>query len=252
MTKKIAFICSILLLIETLVYAGLTITPSRQEISVAPGGKFKGVYTVRNDYQTPVDVKVEFRDWFVLAENKNLNISDWLSVSPSKVHLLPGEMKNVEYKVHISKSAKGVLVGMVSFVPETQEQQGINLVISVSIFITVSGTEKINAYLDNMKFSRDGGNLQVSVEVQNKGNVHLRPEGKCVLESGNSQKIEVQIPQGRPVYPGMSRTSVGRIDINKVPAGKYSAMVELKSGNLTLSATAQVQIDEKKNAQIIQ
>lgn len=209
--------------------AGLTVTPSRVEVAAPPGGRFEGKYTVRNDYNTPAKIKVEFRDWFVLPENSGINISDWLSVSPLEFSLQPNESREVQYAVHLSTSARGVQVGMVSFIPQTGEEQGVTLMVSVSIFVTAKGTERIDWEIPDVKLAKASGKLQVTALVKNDGNVHLRPSGSVTILSGGKIAAQLDFLESRPVYPGLSRSILARSDGDAaLLAGKYTALIDIK------------------------
>ena len=75
------------LLISSYVYAGLSIEPSRTEITLKPGESFNGFYTVKNGYNMPIDVVVSAKNWFMLPQNENVKVKDWLNISNKTVHL---------------------------------------------------------------------------------------------------------------------------------------------------------------------
>ncbi|MCX5782621.1 MAG: hypothetical protein NT145_07995 [Elusimicrobia bacterium] len=209
-------------------YAGLTITPSRAEVSLKNGESANATYNVRNDYVTPVDIEITTKDWFILPENKDkgINVTKWLSVSSKTFHLNPGENRDLNYKVEVSSSAQGSMVGMISFLTSSGVNQGISLVISVPVFVTVLGTEKKDWDIENLKISLNGRKLQVSCDVKNTGNIHLRPAGFIEVMSGKRKVLNFNFMESRPIYPGSSRTVLANSS-SEIGAGNYGFIVHM-------------------------
>jgi len=208
-------------------YAGLTVTPSRQEVTMAPGSACQGSYEVRNDYATPIDVHVEFRDWFVLPENKGNEISKWLSVTPKELSLQPGESKKVTYSVQLPKTVKGVSAAMVSFIPATEDEEGVSMMLSVALFVIAHGTEKISWDIGSVNIYPAQSGFSISAIVRDEGNIHLRPQGTAEIFSKNKKILALQFPEGRPVYPGSYRTLVVSYGASGLGEGKYSAVLRI-------------------------
>jgi P pilus assembly chaperone PapD len=226
--RKLIVVASILLSCA-IAHAGLSVTPARQEIVVQPGDTCTGVYSVRNEYDTRANISVEFRDWFILGANKHHAISDWLKISPSQFTLLPGESKDVEYAVRLSTDAQGVSVGMISFIPQIENDPGVTLVISVSLFVTAAGTEKTDWQIEDIKIEQASGQMRFAGKIKNNGNVHVRPTGTARIVSGKREVAQLNFDEGRPVYPGTVRSIVSS-DVPALKKGKYTAIVSL-SGN---------------------
>ncbi len=232
-------------------YAGLTVTPSRTEISLVPGGSFEGSMTVRNDNDVPANVFASVRDWFVLPENKGLTASDWLVIVDSEVYLKPAETRDIKYEVRLSTAAQGSLVAMMSFVPQIEgDQGGITLMVSVSVFVTAKGTEKIDWDVSDVKIDDQTGKLQFSAVVANNGNVHLRPVGNVVIYSKTEVVDSFNFSEGRPSYPGTPRSFVA-VSKSDIKPGKYIAKINLQCYGQMKEKEVKFKIDKKGVAQII-
>jgi P pilus assembly chaperone PapD len=228
MIKRIFFLTVFISFAAVSAYAGLAITPARQEVSLTPGKTFEGTYNVRNEYATPVKIKADFRDWFVLPENKNSKISDWLSISPTEFPLQPGESKDVSYTIHLPVTAQGVSVAMLSFIPEFESEQGVTMMVSVSLYVTAAGTEKADWEIQDVKITKTASEFTVSALVNDKGNVHIRPAGTVSVLSGNKTLFTLDFAEGRPVYPGTSRTIVASNNNSvSLEEGKYTAVADI-------------------------
>ena len=226
--SRIIFSLSIFIFLIPKSYAGIAVTPSREEVTLKTGFSYDSAYNVRNDFNSPVDVRVETKDWFVLPENKEkkITVAQWLYVSTGTFRLNPGEGRDVQYKVVVPKDARGSLVGMISFVSSSAETQGINLAISVPVFVTVSGTEKIDWQIESPEFSFIKKKLVVSCSIQNTGNVHLRPKGFVELMSDKKKIGSFDFFEGRPVYPGSGRGVNARSDLELAP-GEYGVTLHI-------------------------
>ncbi|MBN1823950.1 MAG: hypothetical protein JW803_06510, partial [Endomicrobiales bacterium] len=167
-------------------FGGLSVFPQRIEKCIPPGGKGTGVYIITSDYSEPITVSVEARHWFTLKENKGIKIDDWYSISKREFVVGPGERMSIPYEVVVPTSAVGTLVGMVSFIPRDPGMQGISLLISVSIYVTVDGTQRLSWGIEKLeiKEKRLDYDRDVYAHVTNDGNVHIRPTGTAKITKG--------------------------------------------------------------------
>ena len=122
---------AILFVLTPGVYAKISVTPVRQEITVSPGGTAEGSYFVSNLSDEDTYVKVKPRDWFKLKENINMNIDSWLEMSPREFKLKAHGKKEIKYKITLPQEAIGELVGMIAFHPQAVKDAMINVVFSV-------------------------------------------------------------------------------------------------------------------------
>lgn len=249
MFKKLILLCS-LIANCALAYAGLTINPSKAEIVVPPGQSYEAKFTVRNDYSSPTSVKVEAKNWFLLPDDKQVAVSSWLAVLDQELQLQPAESKEIRYQVTLSTDARGVRTGMVSFIPSTEEQQGLSLVISAAVFVTAAGTEKVDWKLVDAKITKWQDQVQVSAQVKNSGNIHIRPEGTVQILSKDKEVAILKFHEGRPIYPGAERTIVATMDKTVVlPKGKYSAVLTVNGAGQEKKQTIKFKV--KQSGEII-
>ena len=207
-------------------YGALTVFPSRQEISLPAGAKVQGEYVVKNESDQSIVIKLEFRDWFVLPKNSGIKAKDWLSIVTTQLKLGPQEEKPVQYEVKVPTSAEGVLVAMLSFLPQGEAQ--VSLMLSVSLYVTVAGTEKISWQISDVNLSYRMNQLQISAKVWNHGNVHVRPQGMIEIYKGKLKLDEFGFAESRPVYPENSRLILARKEKMNLLPGKYRARIHLR------------------------
>ena len=227
MKKVIVFTMSFMS--TCVLFAGITVTPVRVEIPLAKGMACDGKYTVRNDYDVPIKVDISSRDWFVLPENRDIKVDQWLKLSPLELSLKPGESGDIHFLVTLSTKPVGSMVAMVSFVPVLEKDPGFNLMVSASMFVTVKGTEKTAWDFSGIKLSTYDGKLQAVTSVKNDGNVYLRPVGYATITAGKKEVAKLEFLEGRPVYPGMARDVLAKSDgVLTLKPGKYTALLQVE------------------------
>lgn len=220
--------------------ASISVNPRRIEIKIAPGGEVKESYFVLNQKKETVKVAIKSRYWFVSDENKDIKIADWLKFIPSEFSVKPGEKKEIKFKVSVPQKAKGLLMTMNSFCPESSKESVINVVISVPLYIVIEGTEVIGAELDKLIIKKSAGKekdkmtevLRVAVGIKNKGNIHLRPKGEAVIEDKNGKEIKrIKLHSTRPVFPQRTEFYYGDWKKAELKKGKYRLRVLVDYGN---------------------
>lgn len=203
------------------------IEPARQEVTMPPGDTQEGEYTIRNTGAEPKNIGVRFRDWFVLPENK-FAAKDWLTIAPTGFVLDPGQEQKLKFLVHLPSSAVGTCVAMISFAPESEG--GVSTLMSVSLYVTAMGTEKVSWDVQDMLFKQTPQGLEFSGQVKNNGNVHVRPHGTVTVHAGRGKNYSLTIPEMRPAYPGTDRFVTAKQDGVKLEPGKYKVTVKMVSG----------------------
>ncbi|MCS7228090.1 MAG: hypothetical protein NZ839_03900, partial [Endomicrobia bacterium] len=221
----------------------LTITPSRYEFLLSPGEKIKGYYLVTNDTDKPQIITVSIKDWFISEWNKDISCQQWLKINSKKKFVLqPKENKKVIFTAITPINAKGALFSMITVNSIDVKETGLNIALSVPVILIIKGTEKYDAEIKNLKFKIFNNELQVSLDVINKGNVHLRPKGTCKISNDETTLI-IELPEIRPVYPGMTRTIFGSKSIQNIPDGKYTCEINIFASPLEFIKKTQIQVE---------
>lgn len=226
-----------------LAHAGVVVQPDSTEIMVEADKAVEGTLQVTNDAQETVQVKVQLEDWLKQRTGKTtIPVENWLSLKLTDLELGPKETKTVQYTINVPQGAGAELVAMAFF--GTASPQGNFNVTSrygVSIYATVSSEIKLDCNLLGIDVARnfittDAGEVDKGIiftlNVENKGNVHIRPTGTIVINSGSGQKYEIAIARDFPVYPGAQLKQVVMWNKVDISPGKYSAAISLDYGRL--------------------
>jgi hypothetical protein len=227
--------------------SALSVSPGRTDIRLAPGKKINSELTVLNDSAEDLQVDAGQKNWFLYEANKNTVATDWIKIH-GKTHFLlkPGASRKIPVTVICPKKAEGVLVGMASFIFRTDHPGTVTPMISVSIYLTAAGTERLNGEIRKLTARFWKHALTVGAEVAATGNVHLRPSGSLVIfDEKGAQVAQYVVPQKDPVYPGQTRGFIGAHQSNEtapLPLGGYVLKAHLVSGDLQMDAEKKFQV----------
>jgi len=237
--KFYLLVALLFLYVSSVLYAGIGVNPTVTELSLAPGKTKAGTFTVTNDGDNTISVKVEVEDW--VKRGSGVGDTSWLEVKPLEFELNPGESRNVRYKVGVPEEARGELMAMVFFgsIAPAGGGIGIETRFGVSVYVTIKGTEIVEAgieKLDMVKYGKENSEsygINFGVTVENKGNVHIRPKGKVILEDKEGTIIkEVDLFYGFPVFPKAKRTFPANWKEGVLSPGEYKAKVMISYGEL--------------------
>jgi len=214
-------------------FAGIGVEPTVIEISVSPGEKAKGVFTVVNDGNESIQVVVQPENW--LRKKEAMDVGSWLEVKPEEFQLGPKGTGKVKYKVRVPEDAQGELMSMVFFATTAPAGKALNIRtrFGVALYVMVKGTEVLGGEVSELKVKKDGGKIHFMAFVENRGNVHFRPRGKVVIEDGEGKKLdEVEIQYGWPVFPGDKHLYDGYWEPEEILPGRYRAIAIFNYGDI--------------------
>jgi hypothetical protein len=232
-----------LVFISANVYAGIIVTPARSEIVIENGQTYKGAYTVENGFDSAIDVSVSVETWNNSPENKDVDVKDWLDISAKSVRLAAGESAEIGYTVN-SGNLKGSLSAMISFLHGSPGLQGISLMTSVPVYITIEGTQRIEFDIFAMKVekARATPNYNITYEVNNTGNVPVRVKGILKIMKGKKIVASQAIGEQSPTYAGQTRFFYEVLQ--PLPKGKYILNISLNALNKTAEKNIQIRVNK--------
>jgi len=217
----------------------LVVTPARTEIRLAPGARTRVELTATNDDKVKVQVDVSKKDWFIPEANKAWTVGRWLDVrGPARFHLKPGKSRKVQVDVKCPKDMSGEVVAMVSFLYQTTPPSMVTPMISVSMYLIVAGTEKMEGRIKDLIVRKRNDQVNIAAVVKATGNVHLRPRGRfVVLDAQGVERGQVIIPEGQPTYPGTEIPYYGSLPANvKLSSGPYTVRADMSYGDFKVQA----------------
>lgn len=253
--KKAVFLSAILIslfLFDYCAYAvKMNIDPPRVNISVNPGEEASGYIAVFNyDEDEPIHVKAYINDLVYLPDGSNdflpegttpWSVADWLKIGPTEFDIPPQEEVKVRYIAEVPEGIEGGRYGVVFFemspsLEKLKDKTGaaINIRLGSIFLLTVKGTEKYDAELQDLTVGKPDANgaFEIYCTVKNNGNVLIRPNGPIkLIDSSKTEIVELILNEEKSgVLPGTSRQFSVQYDKGKITPGEYFAQIVLDYG----------------------
>jgi len=239
------FLLPIFLLISYLSYGvqtayaeasiSLRVAPLHYDLAINPGEMTEVDAYIENISAETVNLETESSDFFVddaggyifsgekEISNENLRpylAKDWLSVEQKDLTLAAGEGKVLKLKISVPQNAiLGGHYGAVFFrtkcdlpadpavVSTDKSSVCVSGRVGVLFLIQVGGEavkKESLKIIDLPKFSLKG-KTSFSVEIENEGNTHFRPDGQIVITNIFDQEISKMKIKDKTILPTMSR-----------------------------------------------
>lgn len=214
--------------------AALSVSPVTVEMTGRPGDTGVGTWQVGNTGAEPVDVAVtaiRYSDY--LGGNYTAPGPSWLSVAPETIHLAPGERSSFRWTHRVPDDLAGEELVMVFF-SERPRGGGIQGRIGAAFYLGASGTLTPALSLVAARASRDPqGQVRFHLELQNGGNVHLRPRGSFIIrDTAGVEVARASLEIGLPVLPFSRERFTTRPASRPLAAGEYSVRWVLETGEI--------------------
>jgi hypothetical protein len=238
----------------------LRISPLNYDLEINPGEEKSGKIYIENTSDADVEIQAEFSNFFVddgggyiftgekEIANENLKpylMSGWFSLGENNFTLGRGESKTVGYEIKVPGDASlGGHYGVIFFRTVCRAEEDEAVVSTDKSSICVSGRvgtlflvqvggeaakkgilKKINV----PKLSLDD-RTSLSVEIQNAGNTHFRPEGQIVVKNLFGQEMSKMEIKDKTILPTMSRTFPEELT-RKDLLGFYKLQGSIKDGD---------------------
>jgi hypothetical protein len=225
--------------------SGLNVAPTLIEQRVTPGDIQQGIYRLKNETEDVMTVTVEPENWMVrlFGAEGDLGVSDWFVVTPSKFELAPGEEKDITYTMTAPFKFTGEKVAQVFFgFKHARSDAMLSTRLGVIVYMMAKGAEKVDGVITNVNVSYKAPQnaeetrslYRVSFDVDNRGNVHLRPFGSVVVRDAHDERIvdTVELAPSKGVYPEKQDNFLFNQQGSILAPGKYAAKVHLDIGQL--------------------
>jgi len=250
MSKALSPCILVLIFIPTVVIAGISIEGglTHEKVSSAPG-MYQGEIVIRNQDETPQELKVYLSDYSFNYEGETFygdpgkdarSNASWITLSPSRVTIPPKDTATIGYSIAVpdDKSLVGTYWSMIMVEciskdsPESSSAQkekklslGITQImryaIQVITHINDTGTKRIRFIQSKVLRENEARILQVDLE--NIGERLVRPQLWTELYTSDGVSLgRFQGEQFR-IYPNTSKRF--RIDISRAPSGTLKAIV---------------------------
>jgi hypothetical protein len=235
--------------------AGISIEGGLTHEKVSKAGEtYQGEIVIKNQEDTPQELKIYQSDYRFNYEGETIygepgkdarSNAGWISFNPSRVTIPPKEKATISYTITVpgDQSLVGtywsmlMIEGLPMGSPESEGTQkekklsmGITQIMRYAVQVVThigdTGTRKIKFIQTKILKEKNARILQVDVE--NEGERLLRPQMWTELYAPDGTSLGRFQGEQYRVYPNTSKRF--RIDISKVPAGTYKALVVADCG----------------------
>jgi hypothetical protein len=254
------FCCTFGMLIAVMIMpvmarAGISIEGGLTHDKVALTGEaYQGVVTIKNQGDTPQELKVYQTDYRFTHEGAIIygdpgkdarSNAHWVTFSPSRITIPPREKAVINYTVSVPKDE--TLVGtywsmlMIEGLPESAPEAsgkeknknialGITQIMRYAIQVVTNigdtGTKKLTFL--QAKIVKEQGARILQIDVQNDGERLLRPQLWTEIHTATGDSLGRFQGEQYRIYPGTSKRF--RIDITAAPTGTHKALVVADCG----------------------
>jgi len=213
----------------------LTVAPARQQISLNPGEESQIMVKFYNQSDFPLAGLVKVADFVVdndqgtprIIEDASqaspkFSASAWMSLLNDRTTIPANDKTTVQVTIDVPKEALpgGRYVAVFFepvFTPATavgQSATGIVPRIASLLYIRVNGPIKEDAIISNMfaKSFYEYGPIDVSAQIANNGDYHIRPQGTFVLTDSLGGIVQQSSLKAENIFPDALRvftTSIG-------------------------------------------
>lgn len=221
---------------------GLTVSPIRSELEIAPGISQDGVLTITNSTKETMVVDLTAESFSVInqqydyAFTSESEMAKWVSFSDSKIELAAGESKKANFTIGVPLSAEpgGRYISLFAST-NTRVDNDISIVsrqrVASLIYLTVSGdvTRSGNLiYLTSPNVVTGQGNW--SVVLQNTGTTHFRSRYDVKILNVINNEVVASSQGNALILPGSLRLINDKLPSTKLP-GLYKAVYTIGLGD---------------------
>ena len=232
---------------------GLSVIPPRVEILIEPGKSVTREIKIRNDSSSKKTVDSVIKN-FIVKDDKGTPIqldasidqdqarwaaSQWVSITPSSIVLLPGEIKSFIITVTAPTNATpGGHYAMILHSPKYEASSLapgsiIQTIVGTLLYISVPGDVKQDAFIEKFVTEpriSEYGPVTFNLTIQNLSDIHIAPKGKITIDNFIGKKINEININATNIFPYTKRV-LNPVLANKWLFGRYKASLLANYGS---------------------
>jgi len=220
---------------------GLTVSPIKTEIDIAPGGSFTGKLLIENSTHKLMKVVFSAEEFDTVNQQYDYNfdqssdIAKWINFYPSELSLLEAESGEVSYSLNIPMSAEpgGKYISLFANNDEPSTDAGVNSRQRVAslLYITVLGdiTRTGNlVYLSSPWLINN--RVDFNMKLQNIGTAHFRSVYNVKVMGLVGDSVIAETQGESLILPGTIRLITNEFPLPKYP-GVYKVVYVIGLGD---------------------
>ena len=241
---------------------GVQFYPTRVFFNAKPGEIKTASVTVINQREKPISIELEKKDYYITPDGKVSNsapgsvkgsCSKFLSISPQKFDLEPGERTEVRISINMPAGSNGtywasIYMNDVSKKHFMKKDMGKERYVKifldysweVRISETVPGSEIKTCRITDMQITpaSEEKPSNIAVEFENTGNTILRCKGRVEIRDEDGQTIMELLLHKNGKFTSLpyGKRMVKADALKKLPSGNYVALAIIDYGGEDLVA----------------
>ncbi|MBN1694515.1 hypothetical protein JW879_03830 [candidate division WOR-3 bacterium] len=182
-----------------LISVSLLVSPLRLEVTSYPGVITREISVKNGDAYNEAIISVYKGDWnlskdgnilYYPADSLSNSCSEWITINPTEFVLAPGAVQEIRVTFEIPSETKGGFWSVIFFEGKPPEQEEwtplVRLAgrVGITTYLDIAGTTFKEAEIKKMELEKSG---ELKMEVQNNGNIWLRPEVEYWVRRGEKE-----------------------------------------------------------------
>ncbi|NQT95383.1 MAG: hypothetical protein HQ572_02935 [Candidatus Omnitrophica bacterium] len=169
--------------------AGVLVTPDRHILELSPGEEKAVEYQIYNSGPDDLHITVDPKAW---AGTKDTRF--WISLKEDMIELKANDTKPLKVTVTAPADVKGEMLAMLFLCYKESEDSALNIRNGIPLYLIIEGTKEYGAEIKDVgliyKKEAKKKDLNLDIEVQNTGNVHIVPDIKVSITDEKDKEVK--------------------------------------------------------------
>lgn len=233
-----------------------TASPPRLELETLPNNTLQETLKLTNSSDTVQTYSISASDFIVndsqgtpipvtQSVSGRWSLASWLTTTPSTITVEPNQSVLVTLLVKVPQEAlPGGHYAMVTFEPTATDitnQTGSTIASRVGtlVYLKVQGDITEAAYLKQLTVGKkwfEYGPVDITAEIENQGDIHLKPTGQIEITDLLNRPIMMENLDEVNIFPFASRIHQWQLP-NKYYLGRFKVKLEASAGTSALPIT---------------
>ncbi len=220
---------------------GLTLSPLRSELEIAPGTSLDGQIMVANSTDKLMAISFGAEEFSVINQQydyafaEDSDMTKWISFSPAQTDLMAGQNKLISFRVGVPLSAEpgGRYLSLFASTDVKTSDSGINSRQRVAslLYITVVGSVTRNGSLLSLTSPwAAGGESAWSMVLRNTGTTHFRSRYSAIIKNILDDSEAANVSGDTLILPGTVRSISDKLPLPQFP-GIYKVVYTIGLGD---------------------
>lgn len=220
---------------------GLTLSPLRSELDIAPGTSFDGTLMVANSTNQPMAVHMSAEEFSVInpqydyAFTAESDVAKWATFTPEDVSLAAGKSQKVTYNIGVPLTAEpgGRYISLFASTDTATASEGVKSRqrIASLLYITVDGDVTRVGHLLSLTSPWAINSVSMwSMALQNTGTTHFHSRYNVSVQNLLSHSVAASMSGDALILPGTVRAVSDTLPSPKLP-GLYKVVYTIGLGD---------------------